>query len=41
MFDMKDLGETNMILRAKLTRLVYEITLSQSHYTYKVFKKYG
>ena len=40
-FDMKDLGEANVILGIKLTKSVSGITLSQSHYTEKVLEKYG
>jgi len=39
-FDMKDLGETNIILGIKILRDNNCITLSQSHYVEKILKKF-
>jgi hypothetical protein len=40
-FDMKDLGEADVILNIKLIKADGGITLSQSHYVEKVFKRFG
>ena len=40
-FDMKDLGEANVILGIKIIRNSEGITLSQSHYVEKVLKKFN
>ena len=43
-FDMKDMGVADIILEIKITRILYEISLSQSHYLDKMierFKEYG
>jgi hypothetical protein len=40
-FDMKDLGEANMILNIKLIKANGGITLSQSHSVEKVLKWFG
>ncbi|KAK2442716.1 putative mitochondrial protein [Trifolium repens] len=40
-FDMKDLGEANVILGIKITRSEKGISLDQSHYVEKILKKYG
>ena len=43
-FDMKDMGVADIILEIKITRTLYEICLSQSHYLDKMierFKEYG
>ena len=39
-FDMKDLGEANIILGIKILRNNDCITLSQSHYVEKILKKF-
>ena len=39
-FDMKDLGETDVILNIKLIKVENEITLSQSHYVEKVLSHF-
>ena len=39
-FDMKDLGEANVILGIKILRDNDCITLSQSHYVEKILKKF-
>ena len=39
-FDMKDLGEANIILGIKILRDNDCITLSQSHYVEKILKKF-
>ena len=39
-FDMKDLGETSVILGIKITRSKEGISLDQSHYIEKILKKY-
>ena len=39
-FDMKDLGEANVILGMKITRMTNGIFLDQSHYIEKILKKY-
>ena len=40
-FEMKDMGEVNVILRHRLTRSAEGITISQSHYIEKVLEKFG
>jgi hypothetical protein len=40
-FDMKDLGEANMILNNKMIKVDGGIILSQSHYVKKVLKRFG
>ena len=40
-FDMKDLGEADVILGIKIIRNSEGITLSQSHYVEKVLKKFN
>jgi hypothetical protein len=40
-FDMKDLGEANIILNIKLIKKGSGITLSQSHYVEKVLSRFG
>jgi hypothetical protein len=40
-FDMKDLGETNVILNIMLIKEDSGITLSQSHYVEKVLSRFG
>ena len=40
-FKMKDMGEANVILGLRLTRLAEGITISQSHYIEKVLEKFG
>ena len=40
-FDMKDLGEANVILGIKITRTENGIFLDQSHYIEKILKKYN
>ena len=40
-FDMMDLGEADVILNIKLIKVVYGITLSQSHYVEKVLSHFG
>jgi len=40
-FDMKDLGEANVILGIKITRSEKGISLDQSHYVEKIFRKYN
>jgi hypothetical protein len=40
-FDMKDLGETDVILNIKLIKDENGITLSQSHYVEKVLSRFG
>jgi hypothetical protein len=40
-FDMKDLGETDVILNIKLIKGENEITLTQSHYVKKVLSCFG
>ncbi|KAL0561265.1 hypothetical protein IC582_001687 [Cucumis melo] len=40
-FDMKDLGEADVILDIKITRTENEIFLDQSHYIEKILKKYN
>ena len=40
-FDMKNLGEANVILGIKITRTENRISLDQSHYIGKILKKYN
>ncbi|KAL4037947.1 hypothetical protein IC575_001550 [Cucumis melo] len=40
-FDMKDLGEADVILDIKITRIENGISLYQSHYIEKILKKYN
>ena len=40
-FEMKDMGEANVILGLRLTRSADGITISQSHYIEKVLEKFG
>jgi hypothetical protein len=40
-FDMKDLGEVDVILNIKLIKGENEITLTQSHYVEKVLSRFG
>lgn len=40
-FEMKDLGEANVILGIKITRTANGISLDQSHYIEKILKKYN
>ena len=40
-FDMKDLGEANVILGVKVTRIENGFTLSQPHYVEKMLKKFN
>jgi len=40
-FDMKDLGETDVILGIKITRSDKGISLDQSHYVEKILRKYN
>ena len=40
-FDMKDLGEADLILRTKITRTSDGIALDQSHYIEKLLRKYN
>jgi hypothetical protein len=40
-FDMKDLGEADVILNIKLIKVDGRITLLQSHYVEKVLKRFG
>jgi hypothetical protein len=40
-FDMKDLGETDVILNIKLIKGENQITLTQSHYVQKVLSHFG
>jgi hypothetical protein len=40
-FDMKDLGEADVILNIKLIKGENEITLTQSHYVEKVLSHFG
>jgi hypothetical protein len=40
-FDMKDLGDANVILNIKLIKGDIEITLMQSHYVKKVLSHFG
>ena len=39
-FDMKDLGETEVILRIKITRTPNGLKLSQEHYVEKILRKF-
>jgi hypothetical protein len=40
-FDMKDLGQADVILNVKLIKNESEITLSQSHYVEKILSRFG
>ena len=40
-FDMKDLGEADVILVIKIRRIKSRISLDQSHYIEKILKKYN
>jgi tRNA(Ser,Leu) C12 N-acetylase TAN1 len=40
-FDMKDLGEADVILNIKLIKNGSGITLSQSHYVEKILSRFG
>jgi hypothetical protein len=40
-FDMKDLGEADVILNIKLIKRENGITLSQSHYVEKILNRFG
>jgi hypothetical protein len=40
-FDMKDLGQADVILNIKLIKNESEITLSQSHYVEKILSRFG
>ena len=40
-FDMKDLGEADVILNIKLIKNENGITLTQSHYVEKVLSRFG
>ncbi|GAU39727.1 hypothetical protein TSUD_144940 [Trifolium subterraneum] len=40
-FEIKDLGEANVILGIKITRSEMGISIDQSHYVEKILKKYG
>lgn len=40
-FDMKDLGEADVILGIKITRTDNGISLNQSHYVEKILRKYN
>jgi len=40
-FDMKDLGVTDVILGIKITRTPDGICQSQSHYVYKIIKRFN
>ena len=40
-FDMKDLGEANVILGIKITRSEKGISVDQSHYVEKILRKYN
>ena len=40
-FDMKDLGEADVILNIKLIKDENVITLSQSHYVEKILSRFG
>ncbi|KAL2243797.1 UNVERIFIED_CONTAM: Retrovirus-related Pol polyprotein from transposon TNT 1-94 [Sesamum indicum] len=40
-FEMKDMGEANVILGIKLTRSTDRIAISQSHYVEKIIEKFG
>jgi hypothetical protein len=39
-FVMKDVGETDVIVGINIVRIVYVLSLTQSHYIEKVIKKY-
>jgi hypothetical protein len=40
-FDMRDMGEADVILNIKLIKGENEITLMQSHYVEKVLSRFG
>jgi tRNA(Ser,Leu) C12 N-acetylase TAN1 len=40
-FDMKDLGEADVIINIKLIKEESGITLSQSHYVEKILSRFG
>ena len=40
-FDMKELGETDVILGIKITRVENETSLDQSHYIKNILKMYN
>jgi hypothetical protein len=40
-FDMKDMGDADVILNIKLIKVENEITLTQSHYVEKVLSHFG
>jgi hypothetical protein len=40
-FDMKDMGDADVILNIKLIKVKNEITLTQSHYVEKVLSRFG
>lgn len=40
-FDMKDMGEADIILGIKISKTSDELALSQSHYVKKLLKKFG
>ena len=40
-FDMKDIGEANVILGIKISRITDGLVLSQSHYTEKILNKFS
>ncbi|KAL0291059.1 UNVERIFIED_CONTAM: hypothetical protein Scaly_2651200 [Sesamum calycinum] len=40
-FEMKDMGDVNVILNIKLIRSTDEIAISQSHYVDKIIEKFG
>jgi hypothetical protein len=40
-FDMKDLGEADLILRIKLTKLKKGYRMSQEHFVEKILRKFG
>jgi hypothetical protein len=39
-FGMKDVGETDVIVGINIVRIVYVLSLTQSHYIEKMIKKY-
>jgi len=39
-FVMKDVGETDVIVGINIVRIVYVLSLTQSHYIEKMIKKY-
>ena len=40
-FDMKDIGEANVILRIKLTKINEDFKMSQEHFVEKILKMFG